>query len=474
MSDFVDDEAILNFVEVTGADPDVAKSYLTVSSSLSSASGGIHVIKIVMLQVAEGRVEQAISLFMENGGAPLTSEIPERPQTSSSASSSTSSLPREPEEVRAPIAPKREALFSNDGPSFHRGGGELKCPQFGAMHSKLKWIGGSGRRAQPVSAIPGLPPSPFMQEPLGPVVPSIANDRNSRLAELFRPPTDIIHDANTLEHAREYAKHHNKWVIVTLNDPSEFGCQVMNRDLWKDSAVQDLIKENFIFIYWGADSPPGRNHRALYPVDSYPYVAIIDPITGERMKTWSTTMTPAEFMQDASEFLARHSLHLPAPARKKKKTVTPAGQRPVTELSEEEQLELALAASMGQTKVAPAADQDEPADEVEAMEDVVPSTNGAYVTPLLFDTIEPILNEEPTGSDAVRIQFRLPDGTRKVRRFRKTDPVRTLFQYVRADVPEARDKPFELMNFRDPLLTRINDTVEEAKLAGASITVDFP
>ncbi|KND04409.1 uncharacterized protein SPPG_00139 [Spizellomyces punctatus DAOM BR117] len=424
MSDFVDDEAILNFVEVTGADPDVAKSYLT---------------------VAEGRVEQAISLFMENGGAPLTSEIPERPQTSSSAASSTSSLPREPEEVRAPIAPKREALFSNDGPSFHRGG---------------------GRRAQPVSTIPGLPPSPFMQEPLGPIIPSIANDRNSRLAELFRPPTDIIHDANTLEHAREYAKHHNKWVIVTLNDPSEFGCQVMNRDLWKDSAVQDLIKENFIFIYWGADSPPGRNHRALYPVDSYPYVAIIDPITGERMKTWSTTMTPAEFMQDASEFLARHSLHLPAPARKKKKTVTPAGQRPVTELSEEEQLELALAASMGQTKVAPAADQDETADEVEAMEDVVPSTN-------VFDTIEPILNEEPTGSDAVRIQFRLPDGTRKVRRFRKTDPVRTLFQYVRADVPEARAKPFELMNFRDPLLPRINDSVEDAKLAGASITVDF-
>ena len=39
----------------------------------------------------------------------------------------------------------------------------------------------------------------------------------------------------------------NKWLLVNIQDPKEFSCQVLNRDVWSNSAVKDIINEHFIF-----------------------------------------------------------------------------------------------------------------------------------------------------------------------------------------------------------------------------------
>jgi hypothetical protein len=36
--------------------------------------------------------------------------------------------------------------------------------------------------------------------------------------------------------------------MINVQDPTEFACQVMNRDLWSDSFVKDIIRESFIFL----------------------------------------------------------------------------------------------------------------------------------------------------------------------------------------------------------------------------------
>ncbi|KAI8820167.1 thioredoxin-like protein [Fimicolochytrium jonesii] len=421
MADFVDDEAIMHFIEVTGADPDIAKNYL---------------------QVSEGVVEQAVSLFMENGGAPLHTEAAASTSTSTGPSSAPY-IPADPE-VRAPIASKREALFDADMSPYNH-------------------------RVAPRRSHAAASNNPFAQHDNLPTTPSLSNDPNSRLAEMFRPPTSIMHVSNSTQQARDFAKMRKKWLIITLNEPTFFPCQVLNRDLWKDPSVLTLIKEHFVFVYWVASSPPGLEHRNLYPFEEFPYIAIIDPITGERMKSWNTAVEPKDFMQDALTFLSTHSLFQAAPSPAKKTKVNPTKQKKtITELTEDEQLELALAASMGD-----AGPSKKPGDVVDLTSEKDADEDNEVEGASVLDLIKPQLNEEPTGSDALRIQFRLPDGSRKVRKFRPTDPVRTLFEYIRADVPEAGDKPFELMNFRDPLLPRLKETVADAKLAGASITVAF-
>lgn len=53
----------------------------------------------------------------------------------------------------------------------------------------------------------------------------------SRLSELFRPPVDITF-CGSFQAARDYAKEQNKWLIVNVQDMSDFNCQVLNRDIW--------------------------------------------------------------------------------------------------------------------------------------------------------------------------------------------------------------------------------------------------
>lgn len=96
-----------------------------------------------------------------------------------------------------------------------------------------------------------------------------------RLADLFRPPFDIMYKGafeevtqkklDRSDHAlarvadplpiyiitlkaRAAAREGKKWLLINVQDQSEFACQVLNRDLWSDSIVKEILKESFIFL----------------------------------------------------------------------------------------------------------------------------------------------------------------------------------------------------------------------------------
>ncbi len=40
----------------------------------------------------------------------------------------------------------------------------------------------------------------------------------------------------------------NKWVLLNVQNQNEFYCQILNRDVWSDDTVKEIVKENFVFI----------------------------------------------------------------------------------------------------------------------------------------------------------------------------------------------------------------------------------
>jgi hypothetical protein len=110
-----------------------------------------------------------------------------------------------------------------------------------------------------------------------------------------------------------------KWIMVNIMNSQEFSCQVLNRDLWSDSEVQKTIRENFFFlqvlilIIWLTqfthDEPEGLRYQRNYPFDKHPHIGIIDPRTGEQVKTWNQVISPPEFIFEMHEFLERFSLN---------------------------------------------------------------------------------------------------------------------------------------------------------------------
>jgi hypothetical protein len=173
------------------------------------------------LDFGGGELETAISLYMESGG-----EQVRRPTTPLQTGSPIidNDVQIIEETMRAPIQPRREVL--NDS-MFIQGtsiGGYPPSMAMGSFGNPMH----ESRQTQSTGV------DPIWEE-------------NDRLANLFQLPTDITFPG-TFDMARTKAKKESKWLLVSIHDPAEFQCQVLNRDLWKAQEVKDLITESFVFV----------------------------------------------------------------------------------------------------------------------------------------------------------------------------------------------------------------------------------
>ncbi|KAL2271401.1 hypothetical protein VTJ83DRAFT_772 [Remersonia thermophila] len=332
--------------------------------------------------------------------------------------------------------------------------------------------------------------------------------RSSRLAELFRPPYDLIARLDWDE-ARDEGKDQKKWILVNLQDMSDFNCQALNRDIWKDEAIKALIKENFIFLQYDKDDMAAERYITFYfPNEShlnpnnYPHVSIIDPRTGEQVKVISGTPFPnaLEFHAQLAEFLDRYSLsanHKNPVVRAKR----PAKTVDVDRMTEEEMLELALQNSLdanGGTSGSNIPDPDELTRSFtsdgkgkETAPALVASSSAA--TPAPEPAPEPVAappaeqsafaripsdrpHAEPTDpTGTTRIQIRNPPG-RIIRRFRLDDRVSRIYEWLKAEpLPGKEGVEFELKTMPQgvDLIDHLDETIQEAGLANAVVMVEW-
>ncbi|MCJ1309147.1 hypothetical protein MMC25_002802 [Agyrium rufum] len=338
-----------------------------------------------------------------------------------------------------------------------------------------------------------------------------ASERSSKsntLAEMFRPPFDIM-SRLPWDEVREEGKSDQKWILIDVQDSGIFDCQILNRDIWRNPAIKETIREHFIFVQYSKDDPRGSQYMQYYFTardnpDAYPHVAIVDPRTGEQVKVWSGAPGPKDmdFLMQLHEFLDRYSLNVTAknPVAKRKAGVKP--EKRVEAMTEEEMLEAALQNSLqgvpkekhedpdeltrnvadikGKSKAPPAEDmmdvdsgessatlrsRDEMQEEEE--EQSAPSSPFAAISASHPHT-EPELTTPNT-----RIQFRHPSG-RVVRRFALADPVRRLYEWLKASPLEGKEGvDFELVSMQKNLLDSLDQTVEEAGLKNGTVMVEF-
>ncbi|KAF9205293.1 hypothetical protein BGZ59_000554 [Podila verticillata] len=448
------EEDVLQFCAITSADPDVASNYLT---------------------VCDGSLDRAITFYMENGGADISGAM----STSSNTRTGTrrsrtpsddgfNSLDQDEElarslqeqdaklsPIRAPIAPRHEMLLGDD-----YGGSSM--------------FGGPTRRAAPSVFLPPDSSSlardafrDFAAEAA--TLGGDSSPKTSRLADLFKAPLDMMARGD-FDHSQRVARSESKWLMVNIQEAGVFACQVLNRDLWSDAEVKEIVKENFIFLQFYSDSAEGKKYKAYYPLDKFPHISIIDPRTGERMRVWDKTMDPIDFLADVTEFLDVHSLTDSAskPSLPKKKKLV----KNVSDMTEEEQLRAAMMASMGGDPSSAIEIPQEDEDEItpEPTKEPTPAPEEVSV----FDSIQPVRHEEPSDTvNATRIAFRLNDGSRLVHKFSKDAKVRALFEYIKSEVEDARTQPFELVFIGKQLLDDVDKTLTEVGVENAQILVQM-
>lgn len=205
------------------------------------------------------------------------------------------------------------------------------------------------------------------------------------------------------------------------------------------------------------DSPDGQTYSERYKVFDYPHLAIIDPRTGRSLwkkEGWTQEkpFSAADFAEMAMDFCSRHSFDK-APLAPSKKTANGAtgatpngkysGERKRPFMSEEEQLQAAMVASLKRDEAHDNIDVDGDEDEyvmdeddddiqylgtaeemAQKSEDEEEEKQPSFIDNLLATEVG---DEPPVGA---RIQLRMPDATRMVRKFAKSNIVKTIYAFV--------------------------------------------
>ena len=332
---------------------------------------------------------------------------------------------------------------------------------------------------------------------------SEASSKSNLLAEMYRPPFELL-SRLPWDQARQQGKEGQKWILVNIQDPSIFDCQVLNRDLWKNPGIMETVKENFIFMQYSKDDPKGNQYIQYYfpdkdNQDAYPHIAIVDPRTGEKVKVWSGPPVPKamDFLMQLHEFLDRYSLNATAknPVAKRKPEPKPATQ--VDRMTEEQMMEMAVKASLaGAEQGKQIYDPDDLTRSVGEMaeekgrqggpkenldgddgSEKPATTNGSTNTTISsFNSISssnPHVEPPSDAPNSTRIQFRHPNG-RVVRRFALTDSVRRMFEWLKASPLEGKEGlEFELIFMGKNLVEALDDTIEQAGLKNGTVMVEL-
>ena len=331
---------------------------------------------------------------------------------------------------------------------------------------------------------------------------SEASSKSTLLAEMYRPPFDLM-SRLSWENARTEGKENEKWILVNVQDPAVFDCQVLNRDLWKNSGVKDTVKENFIFMQYSKDDPRGSQYVQYYfqnreSQDAYPHIAIVDPRTGEQVKVWSgpPAPKPMDFLMQLHEFLDRYSLKVTAKNPVARRKPEPRKEKEVEKMTEEEMLELALQNSLaGSTSLPAEQDPDsltrsihdtgkgkERYSETDDLDSEMTDAEGgvslnghtpAAASPFVTIPSSKPHTEPPADAASTRIQFRHPTG-RMIRRFLLTDPVQRIYEWLKASPLEGREgQDFELISMQKNLIDALEVSIEQAGLKNGTVMVEF-
>ncbi|WVZ25185.1 hypothetical protein V8G54_003729 [Vigna mungo] len=103
--------------------------------------------------------------------------------------------------------------------------------------------------------------------------------------------------------AKDAASLQNKWLLVNIQSTKEFSSHMLNRDTWANEAVSQTISTNCIFWQVYDDTTEGRKVCTYYRLDSIPVVLVIDPITGQKMRSWIGMVEPESLLEGLLAFL---------------------------------------------------------------------------------------------------------------------------------------------------------------------------
>jgi len=440
----ITDDAVAQFISLSGASPDEARGYL---------------------EMAGGDLQQAVNLFLEmggGGGAAPASPVP-RPNPAPTVAGGVvdadvaaevaaaaaaagidtgDTAMAEPEqEVRAPIAAYQDQIIN---PEHEQRRMEAAMAADSAAMSRRMTFDRGGDDA---GAGAGGDDSDGDEQ--------MGHTDGQAINQLFAPPS--YNEAGSWLQTLEKAKAEGKWLLVNIQQAEVFASHTLNRDVWSDDTIKDIIEGSFLFWQRDDKSREGDHFCQYYSCGhQLPHICVVDARTGRRIKNWDgrkwvESHAAAEYLFG---FLDQFSMSRSPPAQ------SPAGSpmmEPRTEPTGSGEMKL-MGLDEPMEEAAASSSQAEPAEDSTPKEPV------------------PALPEEPADSvEHLKVSLRLPSGQRITRRFVPTDSVEQMFVVAAA----LSEQPTRLVDLSTQFPKRslrdieggLSTPMKDAQVAGSMILV---
>ncbi|CAH8306605.1 unnamed protein product [Eruca vesicaria subsp. sativa] len=304
------------------------------------------------------------------------------------------------------------------------------------------------------------------------------SEESRRLSSLYRAPLKLLFQGS-FEEAKSTSSRKNLWLLVNLQSTTEFASHMLNRDLWANEVVSQAVESSFILSQVYDDTTEGKKVSTFYRIESCPpVVLLIDPITGQKMRSWSGVIEAHGFVEDLMKYMddGPHECMASQTRNKRIKTdidsnqnishmVSPSSSPKLTETKEKK-----TCSSSNQT----------------TSHIVVPSWGPEFETSTEVKQEEtclefPALTEEPKRdgdkSLVCSLCIRFPDGRRKQRRFLKSEPIQLLWSFCYSQMEESEKKAFKLVQAipgaSKTLEYGANVTFHQSGLANSMISVTW-
>ncbi|KYN96575.1 hypothetical protein PRSY57_1122600 [Plasmodium reichenowi] len=103
--------------------------------------------------------------------------------------------------------------------------------------------------------------------------------------KLFSPPESLICSLS-FEEVRIKSKQENKFILVNIQN-TEFESLRLNRDIWNNDVIQQIIKTSFILWLRYEYDQDAALFMNTYKVHKLPYLCVLCKRTGRQLKVWN-------------------------------------------------------------------------------------------------------------------------------------------------------------------------------------------
>lgn len=459
----ITDEAISEFVSFTGASADEARHYLEMSG---------------------GDLQTGVDLFLEmgggggaGGGGPQRPAAPAPPpqaaspggvidadvaaEVAAAAAAAGVDVPMgdEGEEVRAPIASFQDQIINPD--MERRRMQEAIGADKAAMERRMSFdpsqheSGGTGGPSRQDTEMGGAGTGPGGQA----------------INQLFAAPA--YNDPKPFFDAVQTAKAEGKWVLVNIQQAEVFASHQLNRDVWSDDTIQDIVTGSFIFWQRDDKSTEGVQFCTYYKCGhQLPNICVIDPRTGRRVKEWDgrkwvESHAAAEYLFG---FLDEFSMSRSPPAGSPAASPTmQASSQPAGGSGPDFHLTGMDDAMAGATPTSGPSNADAAAAQT-------PAPAEAAVAPAAPQELPAEMPEEPSETaEHIKVSMRLPSGSRVTRRFLPSEDLRQLFSVASAHTEQPVSRIDVSMQFPKRSLRDVEGglsaSLRDAQVAGSMVVV---